>query len=137
MGIDAETAKLLLDLIKADAASRPSGKVRTAAVVAAAEAKKLHINGAAIRMLAGFAGLALERGAEPGKGAGGRKVGAKDLNPRRRRGPDPDRPSRGDEVARLRAEHPEWTLEQIGEAVSGGMTKQGVAKHLAERSKPQ
>jgi len=84
MGIDAETAARLLELIKADAASRPSGKVRTKAVLAAAEAEGLHVNGAAIRILVGFSGLALERGAEAGKGhAGpGRPTGSRDRRPR-------------------------------------------------------
>jgi plasmid maintenance system antidote protein VapI len=84
MGIDAETATRLLELIKTDAASRPSGKVRTKAVLAAAEAEGLHVNGTAIKILAGFCGLQTERGAEAGKGhAGpGRPTGSRDRRPR-------------------------------------------------------
>jgi hypothetical protein len=68
VGIDAETAAKLLELVKADAASRPSGKVRTKAVPAAAEKLGLKVNGTAVKILAGFCGLQTERG--PGKGKG-------------------------------------------------------------------
>jgi hypothetical protein len=135
MGIDAETATRLLELIKTDAASRPSGKVRTKAVLAAAEAEGLRVNGAAVKILAGAFGLQLDLGSEPGSGVG-RPKNSRDRRPRKPRGPDPLRPSRGDDVRRLRAEHPDWTLEQIGNAV-GGMSKTGVAKHLGADRKPK
>jgi hypothetical protein len=94
VGIDAETAAKLLALVKADAASRPSGKVRTKAVPAAAEKLGLKVNGTAVKILAGFCGLQTERGAEAGKGSGnvggaragaGRPKDSRDRRPRKTR----------------------------------------------------
>jgi hypothetical protein len=92
VGIDAETAAKLLELVKADAAAH-GGTVRTKRVLKAAEAKGLDINGAAVKILAGFAGLQIERG--PGKGEGtpsgtggrmgGRPPNSKDAQKRRPR----------------------------------------------------
>lgn len=109
MGIDAETAAKLLALVRADAASRASGKVRTADVLKAAAKLDLKVNGAAVKILAGFAGLQTERGAKKGEGMGGRTKGARDRKPR-----DLDAHNKRAIIVRLRAEHPTWTEDRIG-----------------------
>ena len=125
VGIDAETARRILDALKADAKASKSGKANTARVLAKLEAMMVSVNGAAIRILAGAFSIGLERVVDPSKDKGGRPEGARDRRPRK---PRADRPSRRDEVCRARAEHPEWTMDQIGEAL--GMTKQAVSYHL-------
>jgi hypothetical protein len=110
VGIDAETAAKLLELVKADAASRASGKVRTADVLKAAAKLGLQVNGAAVKILAGFAGLQPERGAKKGEGGGGRTKGARDRKPR-----DPDAHRKRETIVRLRDEHPTWTEDRIGQ----------------------
>lgn len=55
----------------------------------------------------------------------GRPRGARDRQPRR---PRADQPSRRHEVEQLRAEHPDWSVIAIGEAL--GMTRQAIYYHL-------
>lgn len=110
VGIDADTAAKLLELVKADAASRASGKVRTADVLKAAAKLDLKVNGAAVKVLAGFAGLQTERGAKKGEGMGGRTKGARDRKPR-----DLGAHNKRAIIVRLRDEHPTWTEDRIGQ----------------------
>jgi hypothetical protein len=102
-----------LELVRADAASRASGKVRTKAVLAAAEKLGLHVNGAAVKILVGFVGLQTERGTEAGKGGGGRPLGVRDATPRKVRAPREGWSKYRDEILRLRAEHPDWSARAI------------------------
>ena len=113
MGISREVAEKVLAAIRADAAARPSGKVRTAQVLAALQAQGIAATAPAIKILAGSIGIEPERGAEPGKGTGGRPFGSADRRPR-----DPKAHAKRETIARLRDEHPEWSEDKIGEATA-------------------
>ncbi len=103
---------------------------RTKKIIAALAQEQIYLDGSTVRAFARVAEVVLDEkeplppGRERRPGAG-RPKGSADIRTRK---PREDRPSKQADCVRLRAEHPDWTLEEIGNALD--ITRSAVYQHL-------